>query len=261
MRGRVRTRTTTGSELSGADVWPRESWRLCNLPQVRASKRVMEQPSGDSPLAAGPASTGSRRTDSKPKGSEQTVPKETELQGAEVLRSGGPRTGGPISGGLGSGAPASEARSFEPRNFEPRNFEPQGLEPQEFGPQRIGPRHSSAWRRATRAIQPLTWGGWIAVCAVVGAEFGSRRSLGPELPTWFDSRPLEAESIESAGPRLLRALPGIGAGRARAIVELGFERGAAVGLDDWESVPGIGGATVARVRRMWALEGGPMHLR
>jgi hypothetical protein len=75
------------------------------------------------------------------------------------------------------------------------------------------------------------------------------RSADSVAATWCDDRAPEAVPLEEASPRQLRALPGIGRGRARALIEAGQRRGAALELADWSALPGLGGRTLDEVRR------------
>ena len=71
----------------------------------------------------------------------------------------------------------------------------------------------------------------------------------PAAGAWCDLRAPAAVPLSEASPRQLRALPGIGRGRARALVEAGQRRGAPLGLADWGALPGLGPQTLAEVRR------------
>jgi hypothetical protein len=80
--------------------------------------------------------------------------------------------------------------------------------------------------------------------AVDGASAGASGGA-----TWCDLRPVDAVPPGEANARQLRALPGIGRGRARDLIEAGQRRGAPVPLADWAALSGIGAGTVAEVRR------------
>lgn len=85
--------------------------------------------------------------------------------------------------------------------------------------------------------------------------------LGADPPVpraaWCDLRGPALVPLDEASARQLRALPGIGSGRARDLIEAGQRRGAALELSDWASLPGLGAKTLAVVRRQLAARGSP----
>ncbi len=74
-------------------------------------------------------------------------------------------------------------------------------------------------------------------------QFSSRR-----MRSRSQRRSAESISINSAGEAELRSLPGIGPARARAILEYRRTHGNFSNINELENIPGIGSATVARVR-------------
>ena len=104
-------------------------------------------------------------------------------------------------------------------------------------------------RRRAGDSWAATLGPWL-VLLWIGLWRGLYPSpANPATATWCDGRPPAAVSLERSTPRQLRALPGIGRGRARSLVEAGHGRGAALELADWSSLPGLGGRTLTEVRR------------
>lgn len=107
----------------------------------------------------------------------------------------------------------------------------------------------------------LLWGGPLAgllagplavrwgASGASAAQPGAQPAAQPAAGAWCDFRAPAAVPLSEASPRQLRALPGIGQGRARALVEAGQRRGAALGLADWGALPGLGPQTLAEVRR------------
>jgi len=63
--------------------------------------------------------------------------------------------------------------------------------------------------------------------------------------------------LNTAGPELLEELPGIGAAKAKAIVDLRAERGAFRTVEELEDVHGIGDRTVDRLRDLVSVSGPP----
>lgn len=117
-------------------------------------------------------------------------------------------------------------------------------------------RRGDAWRATIGLLLFLSW------LELLGPQLANlQRSLlvaagvadcgpsGEGSAAWCDSRSPGSVPLPAANARQLRALPGIGRGRARELVELGQRRGAALELDDWSVLPGLGGRTLDGVRR------------
>ena len=94
-----------------------------------------------------------------------------------------------------------------------------------------------------------------ALAEVPGIGPGLTESVRPHVQ--FNSRgmrprsqrrPAESISINAAGEEELRSLPGIGPVRARAILEYRRTHGNFNNINELEHIPGIGSATVARLR-------------
>jgi competence protein ComEA len=63
--------------------------------------------------------------------------------------------------------------------------------------------------------------------------------------------------LNTAGPELLEELPGIGAAKAKAIVDLRTERGRFRSVEELEDVHGIGARTVERLRDLVSVSAPP----
>ncbi len=80
----------------------------------------------------------------------------------------------------------------------------------------------------------------------------SESALAARRPLGFTRR--GPPELGTASPRELRALPGIGETRAVAIARSRFEDGPIARPEDLERIPGIGPATVERVRAVLGLQ-------
>ena len=95
-------------------------------------------------------------------------------------------------------------------------------------------------------IAPLVWiSGASGVAGSLGGPPGGQRPPGP--PSAVRSAALKVH-LNSASANDLAGLPGIGPGRANAIVAYREAHGSFASIDDLEKVPGIGPATVAKLR-------------
>lgn len=80
--------------------------------------------------------------------------------------------------------------------------------------------------------------------AIAGSVVGA----GPHAPPGSGSSAAPKVQLNSATANDLAALPGLGPGRARAIVAYREAHGSFASIDDLEKVPGIGPSTVAKLR-------------
>ena len=75
------------------------------------------------------------------------------------------------------------------------------------------------------------------------------------VPAWAEGKVTGVVNVNTASAAELEMLPGIGASRAKAVIEAREAKGGFKSLDDLLAVKGIGEASLAKLRPHLTLEG------
>ena len=75
------------------------------------------------------------------------------------------------------------------------------------------------------------------------------------VPVWAEGKITGVVNVNTASAAELEMLPGIGASRAKAVIEAREAKGGVKSLDDLLAVKGIGEASLAKLRPHLTLEG------